>query len=131
MTSKTPNPEIKLAPIVQTEGPKPGSGRGNGLPLALGIGIGIAAVLVTISIGLYLSSNLSRIDLSKPKYAEARNGVDKTSEETVEQYSIDGPINQQSTREAVDLLKKRRGKLREAGNFSAPVLSDEALGIRE
>lgn len=101
---------------------------GIGLPVALGIGVAAALLLVGISMGLYLNSNLSRIDLSKPKYAEARTEVEEFPDQQ-DEYSDEGPVTQETIREAIDLLKERRKELREAGDFTDPVLSDEALGL--
>lgn len=102
--------------------------QGISLPVALGIGVAVAVLLVATSIGLYLTSNLSRIDLSKPKYAEARTDVNEIPERQ-EGYSAEGPVDQQSIQEAIKILKERRQKVRELGDFTEPVLTDDALGI--
>ncbi len=101
-----------------------------GLPVALSIFIGIALILTIISIGLYYSSNLSRIDLSKPKYADIRSDV-LTGKESKPSNKIDttSPITSESAQRALSDMKQRRKDLQQLGSFDSQILDDAQLGI--
>lgn len=97
-----------------------------GLPVALGISIAIALLLTSISMGLYFSSNLSRIDLSKPKYADVRQDV-RTADQ--EEFDNEGPITQEVIQDAIKKLEQDRKDLRALGDFTSPALNNKQLGI--
>jgi len=104
--------------------------RSIGLPMALVVSIGVALILTAISIGLYYSSNLSRIDLSKPKYADIRedvlNGGDEQQDDTLDR---DSPITNESVKKAIQEMKSRRDDLRQLGGFNSSIMNDSQLGI--
>ena len=102
-----------------------------GLPMMLTICIGIALALVATSIGMYYSSNLSRIDLSKPRYADVRVAItpDADSDSDSEELDSSSPITEESVRQALEDMKAKRESLQGLGDFSSPVLDDAALGI--
>lgn len=101
-----------------------------GLPVTLAICIVIALILTSISIGLYFNSNLSRIDLSKPKYADIRGDVlSNEPEEQQEELDSDSPITREAIQEAIVEMKQRREDLRQLGDFDSEVLENAQLGI--
>jgi len=100
-----------------------------GLPMMLTICIGIALALISISIGMYYNSNLSRIDLSKPRYADVRVTVTPDSNGDSDELDASSPITEESVRQALEDMKARRESLRGLGDFSSSVLDDAALGI--
>ncbi|MBL8160318.1 hypothetical protein JNJ66_07740 [Candidatus Saccharibacteria bacterium] len=101
-----------------------------GLPLALGLCIGVAVILTGINMVLYLRSNLSRIDLSKPKYADIRKDLRPSQAEGgQEQIDTTSPITAEAIREQIDELRVRQEELRRIGGFDSPVLDDSAIGI--
>lgn len=104
--------------------------RSIGLPMALLVCVGVALLLTSISIGMYYSSNLSRIDLSKPKYADIRqdvlNGGDDLQDDTLDR---DSPITSESMKEAIKEMQSRRTDLRQLGEFNSSILDDSQLGI--
>lgn len=103
---------------------------GVGLPLTLAVCIGIALLLSGVSISLYYNSNLSRIDLSKPKYADIRREVLPSGEAVdQEEFDNDSPITSEALEEALKELRQRRKDLQSLGNFDSSVLDDAQLGI--
>ncbi|HEX6462166.1 MAG TPA: hypothetical protein VFZ58_02730 [Candidatus Saccharimonadales bacterium] len=99
-----------------------------GLSSALMVAIGIALFLTGVSTALYLSSNFSRIDLSKPKNTDIR---DKVSASTNEESQIDtsGPITKDSIKKMREHMQSAQANLKKAGGFDTPVLEDATLGI--
>lgn len=105
--------------------------RSIGLPVALGASVVIVLLLTSISMGLYFSSNLSRIDLSKPKNAEVRQQLQTASRDEDDDYDNEGPVTQEALQQAAEQLKQRRKQLRKLGDFTSPILSDKELGITD
>lgn len=132
MSSKPIEPEVKakqppaLGQLEPVERERFERLRRIGLPVALGISVGVALLLTSVSIGLYFSSNLSRIDLSKPKYADIRRDVKAAGGE---EFKNEGPVTQEAVQEAMKELKQSQAELRELGDFTSSVLDDEQLGI--
>lgn len=103
-----------------------------GLPMMLAVSVGIALALTVTSIGLYYSSNLSRIDLSKPRYADVRVAIEPAHEDSeTEQFDVSSPITEESVKRTLEEMQTRQNALRGLGNFSSPILSDTALGLSE
>lgn len=96
------------------------------LPTALVVAIACALLLTGVSTALYLGSNFSRIDLSKPKNADIRSKVNSLSEAT---SNNSGPITRESINEAIRKMKGAETELQKAGDFNSPVLDDSSLGI--
>lgn len=111
---------------------EPRAVRAIGLPLTLTLVIGVALALTGINMALYFGSNLSRIDLSKPKYADIRGEL-QPSVQTADKPELDtsSPITREAIREQIDELKRRQTELRKLGGFDSPVLDDAPLGISE
>lgn len=100
-----------------------------GLPMVLAVSIGIALLLTSISVGLYFASNLSRIDLSKPKYADIREDVLNGGETQDEALDRDSPLTSESVGQAIEEMQSRRSDLRQLGGFDTSILDNSQLGI--
>ncbi len=128
MSVEVPTPTTPRPPTDAPEEPE--NVRRFGLPLALTVAIGTALLLTGINMALYFSSNLSRIDLSKPKYADIRKDL-RPSEDASSQPKVDttSPITKDAVQAQIDNLTKRRDELRKLGGFDSTVLDDAPLGI--
>ncbi len=98
-----------------------------GLSTALAAAIGAALFLTGVSTTLYLSSNFSRIDLSKPKNADVRSQVTSVSEDN--QIDSSGPVTRESIKEMREHMQAAQTTLKKSGSFDSPVLEDITLGI--
>lgn len=130
MKGKPPIKNADESPLASVEHEPTGWLSGIGLPFVLAICIIIALILTSISMALYFSSNLSRIDLSKPKYAGIRRDLLPAAETSdQEDFDTDSPITRESVDEAIKEMQRRRNDLQNFGAFNSPVLDDAQLGI--
>lgn len=86
----------------------------------------ITVFMVGGSMTMYIMSGASGLDLSRPGFSKALNGLDRESNTVFEST---GSLNQSDLNQFKKLYEKQRSKLQGLGAFNDSTLSDESLGL--
>lgn len=92
-----------------------------GLLVALMVGL----VMTSVSIWIYNSSDVSRLDISRPGYEKARESVIK-GDETL-QFGATGTLDSNAMKDFQQLFDEKREKLDAIGSFEGEIQSDGQL----
>jgi len=88
----------------------------------------VAVLLVFVSMALYVTSGAEQLDLSRPGLAKVREQV-QTDDQTVESFSSDGTLDQNSLSEFADKYDKAAAQINKVKAFSDDPLSPASLQI--
>lgn len=89
----------------------------------------ISIVLTVVSVTIYNISGAAQLDLSRPGYKSVADKVDK--EESVEEYSTSGPVNEDSIKEFIKLYDKQSASAKSVEAFNGDPLNPELLQLAE
>ena len=89
----------------------------------------LAVVMTSVSILVYTSSGAINIDLSRPGYEKARE--ETSASEPTTQFQPSGPMDQNAINDFNNRLESLQTDINNMNDFSADVMSDEALDIAE
>ncbi|MFS8118186.1 MAG: hypothetical protein ACMG55_06795 [Microcoleus sp.] len=95
--------------------------------MALIFAIGVAAVMTFISVGIYVSSGVSSIDLSRPGFDSLRQHV--KNEGNANNFSSTGPLDNQAFDLFTKIYNKQTTELQATGSFSDDAFSDANIGL--
>ncbi len=95
--------------------------------VALILAIGVASVMTSISIGIYISSGVLSIDLSRPGFDALRQHV-KNEGSTVN-FSSTGPLDSQAFDSFTKIYNKQTTELQATGSFNDDAFSDANIGL--
>lgn len=95
--------------------------------LAITVAIVIAIAMTALSVYMYISSGVSRLDLSLPMYEQVRDEVKPKG--LVKDFESSGPINQEVINEFMKLYESQQEQLRTNNGFNNVNLEDEALRL--
>jgi hypothetical protein len=99
----------------------------NKLPIALAASTLIALFMTVTSVYMYVSSGVSQLDLSRPGYESIREQVEYNSSRQV--FDDEGPVNEDSVDEFLELLNERMDELQNISDFSGQSLDDATLDL--
>jgi hypothetical protein len=97
------------------------------LPIALTGAVLIAIIMTAISVSVYQQSGVSKLDLSRPGYENARKQVD--TKKPIKTYNSSGPINPDTIEEFLSLLRTQNKELKNASDFGDQNLDDASLEL--
>lgn len=95
--------------------------------IGLSLAIVIALILTVISVGLYISSGVSRLDLSRPGYEPARQGVNEKS--ATKTFDNSGDMDAKAIGEFTELYDEQQSVLENTSSFSDNNLDDAQLNF--
>ncbi|PLS82028.1 hypothetical protein CYG49_00120 [Candidatus Saccharibacteria bacterium] len=95
--------------------------------LALTLSIVVALGLTSLSVYMYVSSGVSKLDLSLPQYEQIRKEVEPNTPN--DEFETTGPINQDVINEFMKLYEKEQKQLQSNSAFDNTNLEDDALRL--
>lgn len=95
----------------------------------VGVSVLVAVLLTSISMWAYNSSDVARLDVSRPGYETIRDEV-KNTEET-KKFGATGELNEQAFEDFQLLYDERLHNLGDLGRFDGAVLNDDQLKLAE
>lgn len=93
--------------------------------LGLLVALAVSLIMTSVSIWIYNSSDVSRLDISRPGYEKARESVIK-GDETL-QFGATGTLDSNAMKDFQQLFDERREKLDAIGSFDGEIQSDGQL----
>ncbi len=95
--------------------------------LGLSAAVVTALVLTVISMALYISSGVSRLDLSRPGFESARAKV--KSSPPIKTFDVNGPVNPAAIDEFLKLYGDATRDLKASSDFGDQNLEDDQLRL--
>lgn len=89
----------------------------------------VALIWVVVSVTIYVRDGTYLLDLSRPGYAPVRDRVQQEESYTQENFSPDGPIDEQSLQQFLKLYKERTEDINKYDNFNSNALHEQQLKI--
>lgn len=93
--------------------------------IALGIATVVAVIAASVSVWAYNVSDVSRLDISRPGYEEARDSVIKGDESI--SFGATGTLDADAMKDFQSLYDDKHQKLDAIGSFDGNLLSDDLL----
>lgn len=95
--------------------------------LGLAAAVGVALALTIISMTLYVSSGVSRLDLSRPGFESARTKVKASA--PIKSFDVNGPVNPAAIDEFMQLYQQATRDLKASSDFGDQNLEDDQLRL--
>lgn len=93
--------------------------------VGLSSAIVVALTLTVVSMWIYNTSDVARIDISRPGYEKARESVIK-GDETIS-FGATGTLDSNAMKDFQQLFDEKRKSLNAIGDFDGSIISDEQL----